>query len=179
MASLEDFWRLVQQLLGPPRNEDSMDHDASRRHGHSDPRSRNTGPQQPPRLDVVASPVPAPEHVAGPTFTGDGSVAITAPPEQAAAGHLEPAGPAAAPIPPPDPIRGTADEQTPAHYAGKFGIQVWDIIDSYRLGFYEGVALTHLLRHASTQDPDDLVKARHYLDTMLQRASLKPVPDSS
>lgn len=53
------------------------------------------------------------------------------------------------------------------HYR-KFKIQPWDIIDTYDLDFYEGSALKYLLRR-KTDRLEDLKKARHYLDKLIER----------
>ncbi len=52
------------------------------------------------------------------------------------------------------------------HYR-KFKIQPWDIIDEYDLSFYEGSALKYLLRSKSDR-LEDLKKARHYLDKLIE-----------
>jgi hypothetical protein len=54
------------------------------------------------------------------------------------------------------------------HYR-KFKIQPWDVIDEYDLSFYAGNALKYLLRagHKGSKI-EDLKKARHYLDKMIE-----------
>ncbi len=52
------------------------------------------------------------------------------------------------------------------HYR-KFKIQPWDIIDEYDLSFYEGSALKYLLRSKGDR-LEDLKKARHYLDKLIE-----------
>lgn len=54
------------------------------------------------------------------------------------------------------------------HYR-KFKIQPWDVIDEYDLSFYAGNALKYLLRagHKGSKI-EDLRKARHYLDRMIE-----------
>lgn len=48
------------------------------------------------------------------------------------------------------------------HYL-KHKIQPWDIIDEYKLNFYEGNVLKYLLRDKGNR-LEDLEKCRHYLD---------------
>lgn len=57
------------------------------------------------------------------------------------------------------------------HYR-KFKIQPWDVIDEYELSFYAGNALKYLLRagHKGSK-VEDLKKARHYLDKMIELES--------
>jgi hypothetical protein len=57
------------------------------------------------------------------------------------------------------------------HYK-KFKIQPWDVIDEYDLSFYAGNALKYLLRagHKGSKI-EDLRKARHYLDKMIELES--------
>lgn len=54
------------------------------------------------------------------------------------------------------------------HYR-KFKIQPWDVIDEYGLSFYAGGVLKYLLR-AGNKGPalEDLRKARHYLDKLIE-----------
>ena len=52
------------------------------------------------------------------------------------------------------------------HYR-RFKIQPWDIIDEYDLSFYEGSALKYLLRSKGDR-LEDLKKARHYLDKLIE-----------
>ena len=48
------------------------------------------------------------------------------------------------------------------HYV-KHAIQPWDIIDEYKLNYYEGNALKYLLRNKGMR-VEDLKKAIHYLE---------------
>lgn len=47
-------------------------------------------------------------------------------------------------------------------------MQPWDIIDAWGLDFYAGSVLSYLLRHPSKGGKEDLQKARHYLDKMIE-----------
>jgi hypothetical protein len=53
-----------------------------------------------------------------------------------------------------------------SHYT-KYSIQPWDIIDCYNLDFYEGNVLKYLLRVKGDR-LEDLEKARHYLDKIIE-----------
>lgn len=56
-----------------------------------------------------------------------------------------------------------------SHYMNASGIQPWHVIDAYGLDFYRGNALKYLLR-AGKKGPalEDLRKARHYLDRIIE-----------
>lgn len=56
-----------------------------------------------------------------------------------------------------------------SHYI-KYAIQPWDIIDCYGLSFYEGSALKYLLRYRDKNGIEDLRKARHYIDKLIEEA---------
>lgn len=54
------------------------------------------------------------------------------------------------------------------HYT-HFEVQPWDIIDIYGLSFYEGNVLKYLLRKKGSRI-EDLQKAKHYLERMIEVA---------
>ena len=53
------------------------------------------------------------------------------------------------------------------HYA-KHKIQPWDIIDEYGLNFYAGNVLKYLLRYKDKGGVEDLRKAKHYLEKLIE-----------
>jgi len=53
------------------------------------------------------------------------------------------------------------------HYMG-MPIQPWDVIDANSLNYYEGNVLKYLLRHRAKNGVEDLKKARHYLDKLIE-----------
>jgi Protein of unknwon function (DUF3310) len=53
------------------------------------------------------------------------------------------------------------------HYV-KYAIQPFDIIDCYGLNFYAGNALKYLLRYRDKGGVEDLKKARHYVDKLIE-----------
>lgn len=55
-----------------------------------------------------------------------------------------------------------------AHYANK-PIQPWDIIDAWDLDFYAGNVVKYVLRFPHKGGVEDLKKARHYLDYMIEK----------
>lgn len=55
------------------------------------------------------------------------------------------------------------------HYM-KHKIQPWDIIDAYNLDFYAGNAIKYILRAPDKNGVEDLEKAKHYLEKMIERA---------
>ena len=54
------------------------------------------------------------------------------------------------------------------HYS-KRKIQPFDIIDEYGLDFYEANALKYILRHKEKNGKEDILKAKDYLDAVLDR----------
>lgn len=64
----------------------------------------------------------------------------------------------------------------PSHYATEGGLQPFDVVDSFKLDFYEGNAIKYLLRWKKKGGVQDLLKARHYLDEIIARAENDKVP---
>lgn len=68
------------------------------------------------------------------------------------------------------PEDGPAFRTPPEHYAGKGGMQPWDVIDAFGLGYYGGNVFKYLARcgkkHGETRE-DDLKKIRNYIDKMI------------
>ena len=57
-------------------------------------------------------------------------------------------------------------------------MQPWAIIDAWGLDFYAGNVLKYILRHQYKDGVEDLKKARHYLDRMLEKAEEQTVFDA-
>lgn len=55
------------------------------------------------------------------------------------------------------------------HYKGKNELQPIDVIDKWKLDFYEGSALACLARHRDNEGAEDIKKAIHYLELILER----------
>lgn len=53
------------------------------------------------------------------------------------------------------------------HYA-KHKIQHWDIVQEYGLGYFEGAIVKYVLRHRDKNGVEDLKKARHTLDRLIE-----------
>jgi len=53
------------------------------------------------------------------------------------------------------------------HYL-KMAIQPWEVIDANGLNFYEGNALKYLLRYKSKNGIEDLKKAIHYIEHLIE-----------
>lgn len=60
--------------------------------------------------------------------------------------------------------------EPPAHYASTTGLQPFDVMDAFGLGFYDGNAVKYLLRWRKKGGITDLEKARHYIDEQIIRA---------
>lgn len=54
-----------------------------------------------------------------------------------------------------------------SHYKGK-GVQPWEIIKSNDMGFFDGNALKYLMRHRDKNGAEDIKKAIHYLEAILE-----------
>lgn len=60
-----------------------------------------------------------------------------------------------------------------SHYASALGVQHWDLIDNYRVGYLEGCASKYVTRWRKKNGLQDLQKAEHYLQKLYQvRAEL-------
>jgi hypothetical protein len=72
-------------------------------------------------------------------------------------------------VPVANPDRTTRDEQVGGNHYRQFKIQPWDVIDEYGLDFYRGNVVKYLLRagHKGVK-LEDLKKARHYLDRVIE-----------
>lgn len=64
-------------------------------------------------------------------------------------------------------LAGARDGQVGGNHYRKYKIQPWDVIDEYGLDFYAGNALKYLLRDKKDR-LEDLKKARHYLDKLIE-----------
>ncbi len=53
------------------------------------------------------------------------------------------------------------------HYRGK-DIQPWDAIHAWGLGFFSGNVIKYVARHREKNGIEDLKKARHYLDKLIE-----------
>jgi hypothetical protein len=53
------------------------------------------------------------------------------------------------------------------HYA-KHKIQHWDIVEEYGLNYFEGAVVKYMLRHRDKNGVEDLKKARHTLDRLIE-----------
>lgn len=58
------------------------------------------------------------------------------------------------------------------HYKGK--VEPWDIIIAWGLGFLDGNALKYIARWRKKGGVEDLKKARHYLDKLIEVEEGKP-----
>jgi hypothetical protein len=54
-----------------------------------------------------------------------------------------------------------------SHYKGQ-DIQPWDAIHAWGLGFFSGNVVKYVARHNQKGGVDDLRKARHYLDKLIE-----------
>lgn len=54
-----------------------------------------------------------------------------------------------------------------SHYKDK-DIQPWDVINAWGMGFFDGNALKYLARFRNKGGVEDLRKARHYIDKLIE-----------
>ena len=79
-----------------------------------------------------------------------------------------------------DYATGTLTRQVGGDHYKKQGasMQPWAIIDAWGLDFYAGNVLKYILRHQYKDGVEDLKKARHYLDRMIEKAEDQTVFDA-
>lgn len=65
------------------------------------------------------------------------------------------------------PVTASEKQVGGDHYKG--GLQPLDVIDAWKLDFYEGSALKYLARHRKKNGREDIEKAIHYLELLLER----------
>jgi len=58
------------------------------------------------------------------------------------------------------------------HYKDK-GLQPWDAIAAWDCGFLDGNVIKYVVRYRSKGGVEDLKKARHYLDKLIELEELK------
>lgn len=63
------------------------------------------------------------------------------------------------------------------HYKTK-GLQPWDAIIEWKMGFLDGNALKYLVRFRDKGGVEDLMKARHYIDKLIEVETNEPDPKS-
>lgn len=59
------------------------------------------------------------------------------------------------------------------HYKGK-SIEPWDYIAANGIGFFEGNAIKYLSRWRDKGGVEDLKKAKHYIEKLIELQMLKP-----
>ena len=64
------------------------------------------------------------------------------------------------------------------HYKKYGDLQPWDVILSWNLGYLEGTALKYIARWRDKGGLDDIRKAVHFLEKLLEVESGKEQPDS-
>ncbi len=63
------------------------------------------------------------------------------------------------------------------HYKKKV-IEPWDFIEANGIGFLDGNAIKYLTRWKDKNGIEDLKKARHYIDKLIEVESAKETPQS-
>ena len=66
------------------------------------------------------------------------------------------------------------DTQVGGDHYKRFGeLQSWDVVSLFGLGFLDGNALKYLLRWRHKNGIEDLKKARHYIDKLIETEEAK------
>lgn len=68
------------------------------------------------------------------------------------------------------------DRQIGGDHYKRAGIQVWDAVIEWNLGFLDGNVIKYVARFRLKGGLEDLYKARHYLDKLIEREEAKPAP---
>lgn len=63
---------------------------------------------------------------------------------------------------------GARDTQVGGDHYAKHSVQPWDIWEAYDLNAFEGAVIKYLLRHRDKGGVEDLKKARHTLDRLIE-----------
>ena len=64
---------------------------------------------------------------------------------------------------------GSANEsQVGGRHYRELSVQPWDVIQDWQLGFFDGNALKYLARWRKKGGVDDLKKARHYIEKLIE-----------
>lgn len=66
------------------------------------------------------------------------------------------------------------DEQVGGKHYQTGGLQHWDIVHMFNLGYFEGQITKYLFRWKSKNGVEDLKKARHFLDKLIELQEVKP-----
>jgi hypothetical protein len=82
------------------------------------------------------------------------------------------AGPAAGHAQQPAPPRAN-DTQVAGNHYKQFRIEPWDAIIDWNLGYLDGNAVKYLSRWRHKNGIEDLKKARHYIDKLIEVESAK------
>jgi len=65
-------------------------------------------------------------------------------------------------------VAGARDSQVGGDHYAKHTIQPWDIWEAYGLNAFEGAVIKYVLRHRDKNGVEDLKKARHTLDRLIE-----------
>lgn len=66
-----------------------------------------------------------------------------------------------------DPLRANARQEGGSHYK-QFRHEAWDVILDWGLGYLDGNAVKYLSRWRHKNGIEDLKKARHYIDKLIE-----------
>lgn len=66
------------------------------------------------------------------------------------------------------PFAGARDTQVGGDHYAKHAVQPWDIWEAYGLNAFEGAVIKYVLRHRDKNGVEDLKKARHTLDRLIE-----------
>jgi hypothetical protein len=66
------------------------------------------------------------------------------------------------------PVQVAIARQVAGDHYTNLSIQPWEVIESNEMGFFDGNALKYIMRFRAKGGVEDLEKARHYLDKLIE-----------
>jgi hypothetical protein len=60
------------------------------------------------------------------------------------------------------------------HYKKHGALQPWDVVAHFNMGFFEGNAFKYLVRYRDKGGVQDLEKAKHYIEKLLELIAAPP-----
>lgn len=74
-------------------------------------------------------------------------------------------------------MKPASEQQVGGNHYKDFVIQPAEFIHKNGIGFLEGNVIKYVCRHATKNGKDDLLKARHYIDLLLEWQYPEPAPE--
>jgi hypothetical protein len=68
------------------------------------------------------------------------------------------------------------DRQVGGNHYKQIKPEPWDVVEAWHLGYFDGTALKYIARWRSTNDLEDLQKAIHFLEKLIETEKVKRQP---